>query len=187
LQKWKARIGAVTVAPATSGSKLVRYADDTGPVVVRSATISSVDERTIAVRWTSGAIVRRRDQRGFYDEELAVGADNVRLGRLNAGAPFLNSHESGKLSDIIGAVVPGSARMDGGFGFAQVRLSARPEVAGFVQDIRDGIIRNVSVGYRLHATEADDTREVPLVRVVDWEPLEISAVAIPADPAAGIG
>lgn len=187
LQKWKAKVGTKAVAPGTSGTKLVRYADDTGPVEVRSATISMADERTVNVRWTSGASVRRRDQQGYFDEELATGPDNVRLGRLNAGAPFLNSHEFGKLSDIIGAVVKGSARMEGGFGFAQVRLSARPEVAGYVSDIRDGIISNVSVGYRIHAVERDDAREIPVVRVVDWEPLEISAVAIPADPSAGIG
>ncbi|RAI35734.1 HK97 family phage prohead protease, partial [Rhodoplanes roseus] len=67
---------------------------------------------------------------------------------------------------------------------ATVRLSRAPSHADIVQNIRDGIIQNVSVGYRIHAVEKVEGPEgdVPLWRVVDWEPLEISAVPIGADP-----
>jgi phage head maturation protease len=85
-------------------------------------------------------------------------------------------------------VVPGSARIADGTGIATVQLSRRDDVAGIVQDIRDGVIRNVSVGYRYHKvekTEKDDG-SVPLWRVVDWEPFELSAVSVPADPGAQV-
>jgi hypothetical protein len=57
-----------------------------------------------------------------------------------------------------------------------------------VGDIRDGVIRNVSVDYRYHKIEKTEAKDgtLPLWRVVDWEPLEISAVAVPADTGAQI-
>lgn len=152
---------------------------------------SSFDEaeNTIEVVFTTGATVRRNSWwDGPYDEELVVEPGSIRLERLNAGAPFLNSHDSWDLSDVIGSIVPGSARIEGGIGVAKVLLSRAPGDADNVQKIRDGIVRNISVGYRIHKvekTEADDG-SVPVWRVVDWEPLEVSAVPIPADPGAQV-
>ncbi|WEK50318.1 MAG: HK97 family phage prohead protease [Candidatus Kaistia colombiensis] len=151
----------------------------------------SFDEatNTIGVVFTTGATVRRHSWwDGEYDEELVVEPGAVRLDRLNAGAPFLNSHSGYDLDDVIGSVVPGSARIEGGVGVARIQLSATAGDAENVQKIRDGVIRNVSVGYQMHKvekTEADDG-SVAHWRVIDWEPFEISAVAIPADPGAQI-
>lgn len=163
----------------------------TAPKMARAAEVraSSFDEaeNTIELVFTTGAKVRRYSwSEGAYDEELVVDGGSVRLGRLNAGAPFLNTHADYRLEHVIGSVVPGSARIDGGKGYAKVVLSKREEVRGLVQDIRDGVIRNVSVGYRYHKVEKTDGQDgdPALWRVVDWEPLEISAVPIPADPGA---
>jgi hypothetical protein len=98
----------------------------------------------------------------------------VRLGRLNAGDPLLNSHDSSDLSRILGSVIKNSARMVNGQGVAKVKLSSRAEVAGLVQDIRDGVIVNVSVGYRYHRVERDNAGDIPVWRVTDREPMEIS-------------
>lgn len=150
----------------------------------------SYDDETNSVEliWTTGAKVRRYDWRdgGYFDEELVVQPGNVRLERLNAGAPFLDTHDSYELSRVIGSIVPGSVRLEGGKGYARAMLSRRPDVAGVVQDIRDGVIRFVSVGYRIHKVDKTEGADgdVALWRVVDWEPLEISAVPIPADPGA---
>ena len=57
-----------------------------------------------------------------------------------------------------------------------------------MQKIRDGIIRNISVGYtrlKIQKTETADGA-LPLWRVVDWEPSEISAVPVPADAGAQV-
>jgi len=77
-----------------------------------------------------------------------------------------------------------SAPLEHGEGIATVRFSGRPEVAGIVQDVRDGIISNLSVGYVTHKYEMDesDGDEIPTMRATDWEPYEISFVPIPADP-----
>lgn len=157
------------------------------PCLARGAELrgNSFDESdsTIECCWTTGASVRRLSWAdGPYDEELIVSANAVRLGRLNAGAPLLNTHSSWSLNDVIGAVVPGTARIEKGMGTARVQLSAAPGDADIVRKIRDGIIRNVSVGYIRHQIEKiEKDGETPVWRIVDWEPIEISAVPVPAD------
>lgn len=149
------------------------------------ASFSEADS-TIECCWTAGATVRRLSwMDGAYDEELVVSANAVRLQRLNDGAPMLNTHGQWDLGNQIGVVVPDSARLLAGKGLARVKLSVDPQHAGIVANIKAGIIRNVSVGYVRHTVEKTvRDGQVPLWRVVDWEPYEISAVPVPADSAA---
>lgn len=162
------------------------------PKFGRSASLrpQSFDEadNSVEVVWTTGASVRRHSPTiGPFDEELIVTPEAVRLDRLNAGAPFLNTHSDWSLEDVIGSVVPGTARIEGGKGLARVRLSRAPSDANNVLKIREGIIRSVSVGYIIHRAERIVRGdEVPIVRALAWEPLELSAVPIPADPGAGV-
>jgi hypothetical protein len=150
------------------------------------------EDNAVDCVWTTGATVRRakfdwNDGLQEYDEQLIVGASAVRLDRLNSGAPFLDTHGSWSLASVIGCVIPGSARLENGRGLARVQLSRAPADAAAVQKIADGIIRNVSVGYKIHTVERiEKSGQVPLVRVVDWEPMELSAVPMGADPGAGM-
>ena len=166
------------------------------PVIGRAATLQSVDPeaRTFDVVWTTGSMVRRyswmRDEE--FDEELVVDKGSTRLERLNGGAPFLESHRSHSLSSVLGVVVDGSVRLEGGKGYATIRMSEREEVEPVWRDIKAGIIRHVSAGYRVHRFERiaradrEDGGVRALYRAVDWEPMEISAVAIGADPGAHV-
>ena len=145
--------------------------------------------RTIELVWSTGAAVRRHDWReGDYDEILVMGAGNVRLGRLNAGAPFLNCHRRYDASDVIGKVVPGTARIAGGEGHCLVVLSDAEGDSDAVRKVATGILCNVSVGYIAHRIEKieSDDGTVPVWRVTDWEPFEISAVPVGADPGAQV-
>lgn len=160
------------------------------PKFGRSAEVraESYDEadNTIEVVWTTGAAVRRYDWRNgrYYQEILEVTPKSVRLDRLNAGAPFLDTHDDWSLATVLGAVVPGSARIEDGKGYAKVKLSRSDADRAAVEKIKDGIIRNISVGYAIHKvvkTEADGDGADDEWRVVDWEPMEISAVPVPAD------
>ena len=148
------------------------------------------DANTVEIVWTTGASVRRYDwwDGTEYDEVLSVDPKSVRLERLNLGAPFLDSHCSYGCDNVIGAVVPGSAKIEDGRGLARIQLSKAPGVADTVQKIREGVIRNVSVGYWIHKVEKTEADDGTVARwdVVDWEPLEISAVPIPADAASQI-
>ncbi|MFC4669686.1 prohead protease/major capsid protein fusion protein [Seohaeicola nanhaiensis] len=165
------------------------------PLIGREATVVAdmidTEARTIEVVWTTGATVQRYRWEGWdvveYDEELEVSARAVRLERLNGGAPFLDSHRSWGLSSVIGSVVPDSVRISNGQGTAKIRLTDAEDAQPIVQRIMERTINKVSVGYRVHEyqiTKKDGERDN--YRAVDWEPYEISAVAMPADPGATI-
>ena len=160
---------------------------ETRAVEVRAGSFDEA-ANTIEIVWTTGAEVRRYDYRSStpYVEVLDLSPGAVRLDRLNAGAPFLNTHSSYDLSQVLGSVVPGSAKIEGARGLATILLSRAAGDADIVGKIRDGVIRNVSAGYirhKIEKTEGDDGGDA-VWRVVDWEPCEISAVPIPADPGA---
>lgn len=157
--------------------------------VRRAATIRSStynpDERTIDVVWSTGAAVTRSDWDGDLVEILSMKPDAVRLDRMNAGAALLDTHDSSELARVIGSVEPGSARIEGGKGLATVRLSAAKDCADAVLKIVEGSVRNVSVGYWIHSQTESETGGVRTITATDWEPLEISAVPVPADAGAG--
>lgn len=157
------------------------------PAKIRSASFDE-DANTIDIVWSTGADVLREDYDGEYIERLLMGTDNVRLDRLNAGAPFLNTHSSSDLGDVIGSVVEGSAKIENGRGVATIKLSTAAADVDVVQKIREGVIRNISVGYWVHhSVRQEGEPNSPDVHVIDdWEPLEISAVPIPADAGAQI-
>lgn len=147
----------------------------------------NAESRTIEVVWSTGAAVRRYDwwSEDYYDEVLSMDPAAVRLERLNNGASVLNSHGQWSLEDVIGTVVPGSARIVGDRAVATLRLSAREELSGIVADIAAGIIRNISVGYIIHKTQETRKDGQLMERLVtDWEPVEISFVPVPADAGA---
>lgn len=169
------------------------------PLIGRDAVVrgDTIDEaaRTIDIIWTTGATVQRArwegwDTRVEYDEELAVNAQAIRLGRLNDGAPFLDSHATwGGVRTVLGSVVPGSVRIENGQGSAKIRLTSAPDAAPAIHRILERTINKVSVGYQVHRYEITKPEKVgqrEQWRAVDWEPFEISAVAMPADPGASI-
>ena len=108
----------------------------------------------------------------------------VRLGRLNNGGALLLQHDGDRQ---IGAVA--FARIDPDrMGRAQVRFSRGALGEEIYQDVRDGIRRLVSTGYIIHDLKPDGERDgVPVYRITDWEPIEISIVSIPADATVGVG
>ncbi len=159
------------------------------PLLTRAAELlpASFNEeaRTVEVIWSTGARVRRYGFFDTYDEELSLDPGAVRLERLNAGGPFLADHKA-SVASVLGSVVPGSVAIEKGRAVAAIRLTEREDAAGIVSDIRAGHIKAVSVGYRVHKYEITESDNGPdLYRAVDWEPLEISAVPLGADPGAG--
>nr|WP_167772009.1 prohead protease/major capsid protein fusion protein [Bradyrhizobium frederickii] len=124
----------------------------------------------------------RRDLDGDYFEILSITPKAIRLDRLKSGAaPVLDSHRTSSTRDQIGIVT--DTRIEGGRLIADAQLSPRDDVKGIAADLAAGTSPNVSVGYRVHASvEGNDPQGRRTVTVTDWEPFEISLVAIPADP-----
>jgi hypothetical protein len=139
--------------------------------------------------FTTGAGVMRYDWGNgrYYREELVVEKGAIRMDRLNAGAPLLNTHDSWDLEAVLGVV--DSPNVVAGQGTCSVSFSRRESIAGYVQDVADGVIRNVSVGYARHKIQMvapSDENGLWVYRVTDWEPYEVSLVPIPADAGAQV-
>lgn len=155
------------------------------PVQVREASFQPAtlneETRTVELVWSTGAKVRRYDwwEDKYYDEELSLDAAHVRMDRLNAGAPLLKDHRA-SLDNTIGVVE--RAWLQDGEGRALVRFSEREDVAPILADVKAGILRNISVGYAVRKYEViKEEGAVDIYRAVDWEPHELSFVAISAD------
>ena len=164
---------------------------DLFPLSLR-ADVGAVDDekRTVELIFSTGAAVERFDYWAGkrYREVLSMDPAHIRLDRLNAGAPLLDSHSAWSVGDVLGTVEPGSARVEKKRALATVRFSKRDSVKDIWQDVRDGIIRNVSVGYRVHKFVEDAGKDgaIPTRTAIDWEPFEISMVSMPADAGAKV-
>lgn len=122
-------------------------------------------------------------ERWFGYEILDHNPDSVDLSRLRSGAPLLVEHSRG---DQVGVVE--EASIQDRRGVAKVRFGSGARAQEIFQDVKDGIRRLVSVGYRVTKMVTEKVEnEVETLRATGWQPMEISIVSIPADPTVGIG
>lgn len=113
-------------------------------------------------------------------EVLSHDPTAVRMDRLESGSvPLLFNHEP---RDVIGMVRVGS--------LSRGRLKVDAEMfntprAQEVAAMLEGGLRNVSIGYQIHAVQHDMDSDT--FTATDWEPYEVSIVSVPADPTVGVG
>lgn len=155
-----------------------------GQVIQRELELSPdmIDDeaRTVPVVFATDTPYRR----WWGDEILRMDAESIRAGRLEGGAAVLWNH---RWDDQIGVVESWS--LDGNVARAVLRFSkTNPKAIQIWSDIKDKIIRHISVGYLVHGMKLVEEREdTDVWEVTDWEPYEISPVSVPADTGAGIG
>ena len=138
-----------------------------------------VEKRTVEVAFSSEEPV----ERWFGDEVLSHAAGAVDLSRLNDGGAVLFNHD---WDDQIGVIERAWVDADRR-GRALVRFGNGAKAAEKFQDVQDGILRHISVGYSIVNFEeevSDDNRTFTATR---WQPYEISFVTVPADPTVGVG
>ncbi|ARR54562.1 major capsid protein [Rhizorhabdus wittichii DC-6] len=142
------------------------------------AETTNAETRTVELSFSS----EEPYERWWGTEILDHGPNAVRLGRLNGGAALLVNHDT---RDQVGVVE--TASITGRRGRATVRFGRSTRAEEVYQDVLDGIRRLVSVGYRIIRMVLESTGDAGEVyRVVEWEPYEISIVAIPADATVGV-
>jgi HK97 family phage major capsid protein/HK97 family phage prohead protease len=140
-------------------------------------------ERTVDMSFSSELAV----ERWYGMEVLSHDAAAVDLERLSSGrANLLVNHDP---ADWVGVIE--SARIDAKdkVGRATVRFGSSARATEVFNDVRDGILSSVSVGYRrmdmkLTRTSEEDGDEYTVTR---WTPFEVSLVTIPADETVGVG
>ena len=120
-------------------------------------------------------------------ETLSFKKGHVNLDRLNGGAPVLDNHMSfGPVADIVIGVVE-KAWVKGNEGHATIRFSENDNGSRVMGLVKEGVLRNISVGYSVNKyeiTRNDDSLDE--YTAIDWEPHEISMVAVPADAKAQV-
>lgn len=180
---------AVPAATVAAGPRMV----DVPPFALQARVLpQSINEetRTVDVVLSTGAAVERMDwwTGKRYIETLSLEEGHVRLARLNEGGPLLDSHSSWSVSDLLGSVVPGSVTLTKKELRARVAFSKRAAVEPVWQDVKDGHVRSLSIGYRIYKFEETEGKNnaLPVRRAIDWEPYEASMVSMPADAGAKV-
>lgn len=102
------------------------------------------ETRTIEAVLSTGAAVARRDARGPFLERLDLDAiDPASL----AGVPVLDGHRQTGSEHAVGVIV--EARREGSALIGTIRLSAAADVASVAAKVAEGVLRGISVGYRV--------------------------------------
>ena len=136
----------------------------------------SEDERTIEFPFSSEYPVARY----FGNEILAHTREAVDLARLSDGAPLLFNHDPAKVIGVVErAWIDGKKKR----GYVAVKFSRNAFAQEVLADVKDGVLRNVSVGYQIADMEQSGEDFV----ATRWSPYEVSVVSIPADPTVGVG
>lgn len=140
------------------------------------------DKRTIGFSFSSDIELERWP--GVI-EVLSHEADAVDLTRLRNGAPLLFNHSPDDYVGVVESAQIGADRK----GRCEVRFSENEDAEKIWRDVQAGILRNVSVGYRIKDVKLTEEREngTDVYTVTRWEPYEVSIVTIPADVTVGIG
>ena len=151
------------------------------------ATAETWDEETYSIEvvgYSGTPVSRRSGEDGEF--ELSFDMQGADLSRWNAGAAVLRDHMA--YTDYqVGKIMEGTARIENGRLRARVQLSRDPALAAFVEDVRSGMRKNLSMGTRLTelvtlAKKGVAGAEKTRVMATKWSPYELSFVPVGADP-----
>jgi len=148
------------------------------------------EARTVELSVSSDTDSVRRYVRGYGEvaEILGHRAGEVDFGRfLGLGGPLLYNHD---FDELIGRFT--ATGVEGGKLRGVARFGNGPRASALFRDLRDGILRDVSITYDYDSADVEVTEKnrdgsPRAVRVKRWTPLEVSFVTVPADPTVGVG
>lgn len=104
--------------------------------------------------------------------------DSAAIDLHRAPLPLITAHDMGQTP--VGVV--GNLRIEGGRLRGVAKFGRSVRARELLEDVRAGVLRSVSVGYRILETAWDATRTT--LTATRWEPIEVSCVAAPLDPGA---
>ena len=140
-----------------------------------------VDEEARTIRFSGSS--ETPVQRWWGNEILDHKRTSVRLDRMRSGGPFLVNHDTDDLVAVVEDVQIKEKRTQ-----VMVRFGKSARAEEIFRDMADGIRPGISLRYIIHnmvlEKKSDDGNTY---RADDWEPLEYSTVAIPADISVGVG
>jgi HK97 family phage major capsid protein len=150
------------------------------------------DQSLVPILFSSPNPVKRMSWGGmWWYEVLSHAAGAVRTERLSRGIAFLVNHDTNQRAGIL---QDGVMNTKGGRG--NVRFNSTQFGKDTATEIREETLPWISVGYLVHSEKriedidpADDENPdyIGTYEADDWEPCEVSAVAVEADITVGVG
>ena len=140
---------------------------------------TSNESREVLIAFSSETPVIRCINGRDYNEILLHTPEAADLTRLRNGAALLFNHD---LNQHIGIVEDANIDSDK-VGRALVRFSSVGIGDEKYLQVKEGVLRKVSVGYEINDYQIDGDNLI----VTNWAPYEISMVSVPADDFVGVG
>nr|WP_067285742.1 prohead protease/major capsid protein fusion protein [Marinobacterium profundum] len=149
-----------------------------GAAFFRPETVDR-ENMTVEIVFTTGeAGLRQSWWSDPYEESLRVDDKSIRQERLKKGLSILDSHNRyAGIGAVLG--VTEDYRIEKGQLAGTCRFSKNQQAV--FDDVADGILRHVSLGYRIHeykVTKPGKDTAIEQREAIDWEPLELSIVPV---------
>ena len=153
---------------------------DRSTLTFRAATVEATDEDDRRVRMSLSS--EEPVERNFGMEVLEHTAEAIDMSRIASGnAPLLKDHD---MTKQIGVVEEAYLDRADRKLRAVVRFGKSALAREVYEDVKGGVIRNVSIGYLIK--NMDEKGNNGTVRVNQWMPYEASITAVPADNTVGV-
>lgn len=137
---------------------------------------ADADARTVPAALSSETPVDR-----YYGQEILLHTpDAIDMSRADDGLPLLWNHSTDMPIGVVESVRVKDGKLRG-----LLRFSRNPKAEEIFSDVREGFLKNISIGYRVNRWEEEANSDT--VRVTAWTLLEASVVTVPADASVGIG
>jgi len=150
----------------------------------REMTLVNISQENRSAELSFSSEVEYERFPGFV-EVLSHDSGSVDLSRMNAGANVLFNHNH----DSVVGVVEKAQISEDKKGRAVVRFGKSEFANQIWEDVKDGILRNVSVGYQINEIKHSGKRNdgADIYTATRWTPFEVSLVSVPADFSVGVG
>ena len=159
---------------------------------LRAEAAADAESNLIPISFSSANPVKRMSWGGlWWYEVLKHSGDAVNTGRLAQGISVLVNHDTNQRAGILQDGVITNKK-----GSGNVRFNSTQFGKDTATEVREGTLPFISVGYIVHSEQrvADidpkDDEDIDYLGTYEadsWEPVEVSFVAIPADPSVGVG
>lgn len=114
-----------------------------------------------------------------WKEVLSHAPGAMRMGQRQKSLPLLLGHDPDRVVGVIDAI-----RQEDGRTYATMRFASDEEGEKAFTRVKDRILTNVSIGYRVFKRSEDEEQKI--TTATDWEIFEVSLVPIPADASVGV-
>lgn len=135
------------------------------------------ETRTVAASISSESPVMR----SWGEEVLSHDARHIDLTRAEGGLPLLWMHDQSQPIGVVEGLRVEDGRMRG-----TLRFSRGARGQEVMQDVRDGVLGRMSIGYRVEQWDPPQVKHGQRRTAVRWSIHEASVVTVPADVSVGI-